>query len=101
MRYWPKSVIANSPLMPPAHAWEAAQAGPERPLSIRGMQACNYVAERTKSFAGDVLTVIDSEDAFLALIYTDYPEFDDWFRLERAGFVATERAFVFCCFSLH
>lgn len=100
MKYWPLSVIAQSPLMHPICMGELHRAYQAPRLSEGTMIACNQVAGHTKPVETP-LVIVHSVDAPMRRIYTEHPEFEDWLRLERGGFVATDDVFVFVIDALH
>ncbi len=93
MRYWPLSVLKESSLMPAAYAWELTRFYQHLP-SRAAFEACLDVARQTPS-AETGLLIIESVNAPMRYVYGDYPEFDDWFRLERAGVFQTEDGYLF------
>lgn len=84
MRYWPLSVIANSPLMPPAYAWEIQRFYYQMP-SEGAFHACMEVVKHTGHVAMPGLTVIESINAPNRFVFTEYPTWEEWSRFERAG----------------
>lgn len=100
MRYWPLSVIAQNPSLHHAHTWELMRAYHTPVLSEGTMMACNHVAAHTKP-CNTPLVIIQSIGAPMRRMYTEPPLLDDWLRLERAGFTATDDHFVFVIDALH
>lgn len=100
MRCWSLSIIANSPLMHPAHAYELTHAYRDPCLSYGAMLACNDVAERTKA-RETPLAIVYSVDVPMGRVYLEYPAFEDWFALERGCFVSEGDMFVFTVAGLH
>jgi hypothetical protein len=91
MRYWPTSVIAQNPTLHPLAVVELMAAGPNKPLSMHAMAACCDVAGHTPTQDTN-LFLIETVGCSFRRMYLDYPDFEDWFRLERGGFVDTEIA---------
>ncbi len=91
-RYWPLSTIARSPLMHPTYAAEVRCATLNLRISDGALYASSDVAMRTVT-GKTPLAIVESTDAPPRRVYTEYPEFDDWFRLERGGFVQSEKGF--------
>jgi hypothetical protein len=86
-KYWPLSEISQSPELHHAHRWELMCA--KRGLLSGGtMSAVARIINLTKPVESP-LAVVHGKDGKMTRIYLDYPEFDAWFKLERAGFVAT------------
>lgn len=94
MRYWPFSVIKNSPLMPPGHAWELSQFYSRRP-SEPAFQACLDVARQTASINAPNLLFVESEGAPLRYIFAGHPTLDEWSRLERSGVHEDRNGYLF------
>lgn len=84
MRYWPLSVLKESPLMHPAHVWELSRFY-KHPPSEPAFYACLEVASRTQPVDTPGLMIIESVDAPNRLVYSRYPGRAEWSRLERAG----------------
>lgn len=99
MRYWPLSEVLRSPVIGP-YAAELVNVGPRHPLSQGAMWACSRATDNIKPWEGQML-MLDSLDTILTPIYANYPEFDEWFALERAGFIMTEKVFIFVLNTLH
>lgn len=100
MRYYPLSVIAQSPLTPPEFAWELSQVYRTAYLSPDAFRACSYVARDTAPL-NTPLVIIESVNAPMRRAYTDFPDFEDWLRLERGGFVMTDDFFGLMIDALH
>lgn len=100
MRYWPLSVIAQSPMLPPVYGPELYRAYYDPRISQGALVACNQVAGHTRPVETP-LVIIHSVGAPMRRVYTEYPEFDDWLRLERGGFIATDDTFGFVIDALH
>lgn len=100
MRYYPLSVVAQSPLLPAVHAYEVAQVYNTACLSQGAMLACNYVISNTVP-CETPLVIVESVGAPMRRIYTEYPDFEDWIRLERGGFVVTDEFFGLMIDALH
>jgi hypothetical protein len=84
-RYWPWSVIVESPLMPAQCVWELKDILKRSP-SRMAYQAVFSVARETTPIDGR-LVVIETTGAPNVRAYADYPEFDEWIRLERCGMI--------------
>jgi hypothetical protein len=91
MRYWPTSVIAQNPALHPAAVVELLTVTNAMRLTPHTMAACCEVAGRTPSRDTN-LFFIETRGCSFRRMYLDYPDFEDWFRLERGGFVDTEIA---------
>lgn len=100
MRYWPLSEICMSPLMHHVHQWELMCAYVEPRMSQGTMIACNQVTAQTPA-RETPMVIIESVNAPNRRVYTSYPEFEDWLRLERAGFVAADGMLYFVIDGLH
>jgi hypothetical protein len=85
VKMWPISIVAESPQMPAAYAWEVRQIY-SRPPSEAAYYACVGVARGTQAIDTG-LVIIESADAPVRRAYLDYPEWDEWLRLERGGVV--------------
>lgn len=83
MRYWQTSLFP--------FAIAELSALPGKALSPRVMSARCDVASRTP-VPDTNLFLIETQGCSFRRVYLDYPEFEDWFRLERGGFVDTEIA---------
>lgn len=88
MRYWPLSVIALSPLLPPVYVPELFRAYQDPRLSQEAVIACNQVMELTPHVETP-LVIVHSVKSPSRRVYLEYPQFEDWMRLERGGFVDT------------
>lgn len=93
MRYWPISLIAQSPLMAPAHGAQVLDLYNRLP-SVPAFEACFDVARHTQH-VGDRLNIIESTDARNHFMYTEMPSYDEWARLERAGVLETVEKHMF------
>lgn len=62
--------------------------------------ACSEAAAHAQPIETPLI-IVHSVGAPMRRIYTGYPEFDDWLRLERGGFVATDDTFGFVIDALH
>lgn len=91
MRYWPTSVVMHNPTLHPFAVVELKAVGPNKPLSYHAMAACCDVASRTPT-PDTNLFLIETPGIGFRRMYLDYPDFEDWLRLERGGFVYTEIA---------
>lgn len=92
MRYWPLSVIVNSPLMAPAYAMELFKVCATQHLSQGAFLACSDVTARTKPVE-TCMAIVESVNAPMRRVYTEYPDFEEWMALERSGFVLDESGF--------
>lgn len=92
MRYWPTSVICNSPLLSGMYAPELHQVERTAHLSHGAFMACGRVAAQTEPVETPLL-IIESVGAPMRRMYATYPEFADWARLERGGFVSNDQGF--------
>ncbi len=84
-KYWPMSVITHSPLMPASHTWELEQIY-SRPLSNAAYNAVFPIVRQTAPIESG-LVIIESIEAPARRVYTEYPVFEDWLRLERGGII--------------
>lgn len=100
MRYWPLSIIRDSPLMAPAYAMELYGAMDAPYISQGALIACNEVSNHTRHIETS-LVIVHGTDAPMRRVYIRYPEFDEWMRLERGGFIATDESFGFVVDALH
>ena len=64
------------------------------------LMACNRVAEHI-AVPDTPMVLIETVGASACRQYLDYPEFEHWFRLERAGFIATHDLFGLVIDTLH
>lgn len=88
MRYWPMSVIATSPLVQhPGFAWELAQVYRTCYLSEPAFRACGDVAAHTPHRNMPGLVILESVDASWRQAFTEYPSYEEWATLERAGVI--------------
>lgn len=92
MRYWPMSVIASSPLLPAPHAAEVSRL-PYRAPSQAAYYACFDVAKHTEPTPTGGLAIIESVDAPGRQVYTEYPSWEEWSRLERTGVIEANGSF--------
>lgn len=86
MKIWPLSVIRESPLMPAAYAWELARFHSVVP-SESAFYACFNVARQTNPVPMQGLVIVESINAPHRFMYTEYPTFDEFVRLERVAAV--------------
>lgn len=100
MRYWPMSVIADSPLMPAPYAFEASQMGRRAP-SEAAYHACFEVARQTRAAPIRGLAFIESVGAPARQAFTEHPSGDDWARLERAAVVDHNGCFFIIIDAMH
>lgn len=94
MKYWPFSVIKDSPLMPPGCAWELSSFYSRRP-SEPTFRACLDVARRTAPMEAPNLLIIESVNAPLRYVYGGYPDWEEWTRLERSGVHQDDNGYLF------
>lgn len=85
MKYWPMSIVKSSPLMPPVFAWELFRVYETCYLSAPAFQACGDVAQQTQPASMPNLAVVESIGAPARQLYTNYPDWEEWSRLERGG----------------
>lgn len=90
MNYWPLSIIKDSPLMPPTYAWELSRVYATCQLSAAGFQACGAVARSTRPVQLSGLVIIETVNGPPRQAFTEYPGWDEWFRLERGGMVEAD-----------
>lgn len=88
MKYWPLSLIAESPLLPPAYFMEVTDAGRTCNMSRGAFLACGDVAMRTAPVDAPNMVVMESPGAPARRVYVRFPECEEWLRLERGGVVA-------------
>lgn len=94
MRYWPFSVIRDSPLMPSGFAWELSLFYNRRP-SEPTFRACLEVARHTTPIDAPNLLVVESEGAPLRYIFAGPPTPEEWLRLERSGVHEDRNGYLF------
>lgn len=94
MRYWPLSVIAQSPLVPPAYALEISMTATRVP-SQGAYYAMVDIARQTAAVDAPNLVIIESTDAPGRRCFTGYPTEAEWLRLERTVFMENEAGFMF------
>lgn len=88
MNYWPLSVIAQSPLAQhPGFAHELSRVYATLCLSPAAFHACGEIARYTTPLKIAHLAVIESTNAAARHVYTDYPDWEEWSRLERGGVI--------------
>lgn len=100
MRYWPLSLLASSPLMPGLYALEIEQVCSRSP-SEAAFYSCFEVARHTEPTPTGGLAIIESEGAPARQVYTEYPSWDAWSRLERAAVIAANGHFFIIIDGLH
>jgi hypothetical protein len=93
MKFWPLSVIAANPLVPPAYAQELRDFNYHMP-SQGAYWVAVEVASRTQPVQAPNLAVIGVVDGSARRIYLDYPNWDEWFYLERST-VIDDNGYVF------
>jgi hypothetical protein len=86
MKYWQTSLFTD-----PDIVTELARVSPTHGISPYTMVTCAEVACRTP-VPKTSLFLIETPGSGFRRFYLDYPDFDDWFRLERGGFVDTKVA---------
>lgn len=91
MRYWQTSLFTSNPTLHPLAVRELAAVGRGKPISPYTMATCCEIASRTPT-PDTNLFLIETQGCSFRRMYLNYPDFDDWFRLERGGFVDTEIA---------
>lgn len=94
MKFWPASVIASSPLVPPGYALEINQLEHRLP-SEGAYRAAVDVARRTRPINAPNMVVIETVEGRARRVYTAFPETDEWLRLERGGMIETNEGFMF------
>lgn len=92
MKYWPLSVLTQSPLINSAYVPELCRVYDTGYMSHGVFNACGAVASQTKPVETP-LVIIESVGAPMRRAYSSMPTFEAWARLERGGFVATEDGF--------
>lgn len=100
MRYWPMSVIADSPLMPPPHSIELRLMNRRAP-SEAAYHACFEVARQTRAAPIHGLAFIESVGAPGRQVFTEHPSGDDWARLERVAVVDHDGYFFIIIDAMH
>jgi hypothetical protein len=101
MNYWPLSMLRESPLMPPEYVWEL-QRFYTHPPSGPVFYACLNVAQNTVPLEMPGLAIVESVGAPNRLIFTEYPNWEQWARLERAGAFQNDAGYLFVMMdSLH
>lgn len=93
-RFWPLSVIQSSPLLPQNYAWELSRFYREVP-SQGAYYAAMEVARRTPALEASHLVVIQSVGTPERRAYKDYPNDDEWSRLERTVVCETDDGCMF------
>lgn len=99
MKYWPMTVLAYSPLLPAAYAPEVQQMTqryvPGAP-SMGAYLACVDVARRTPGIEAPNLAFIEHPGcAMTRRIFLDYPNDEEWLRMERSVLVEDDVGFTF------
>lgn len=88
MNYWPLSVIAQSPLAQhPGFAYELSRLYKTCYLSPAAFMACGDVARQTPVQNMPNLVIVESVGAPARQMYTGYPDWEEWSRLERGGVI--------------
>lgn len=89
MKYWPLSVLAESPLMSPAFVWEfhRALAHQSDRLTPDAVAACGIVARSTAPQEMPSLAVVSSINAPMRRVFIDFPSWVEWHGLERSGVI--------------
>lgn len=101
MKYWPLSMLKASPLMPAVYAHELYNFYRKMP-SEHAFEACLQVARETQPLEMSGLLIIESVNAPLRQTYTEYPTWEEWSRLERAGAYQSSEGYLFMTFeALH
>lgn len=94
MRYWPISMIARSSLLPAAYAPEIARFNVAMP-SEGAFYACFDVARRTPAIDAPNTVVIETIGAPQRCAYVDFPDTDEWLKLERINVMETKDGYLF------
>lgn len=92
-RYWPFSFVAGSPLAPPAYANEI-RAIHSRPPGRGAYLACVDICQQTEPLDTPNLAIIESTDSPWRRMYTSYPGWNEWVRLERGGFLQDDEGLI-------
>lgn len=100
MRYWPISAICSSPLLAPPHAAEMRSLYRRLP-SEAAYYACFDVAKRLEPVPTGGLAVIESIGAPCRQVYTEYPSWEEWSRLERSAVIEANGDFFIMIDGLH
>jgi hypothetical protein len=87
VNYWPLSVIKDSPLMSPAYATELHRVYATLFLSGGAFLACSDVARHTAPRSIPNLALIETIGAPPRQVYTEYPDWEEWFGLERGAVI--------------
>lgn len=82
MRYWPLSTLAASPVMP---SWFLPELlyGPDHMITPAAAHACGHIAMSTPAVVAPKLCMVENEGSYFRRLYTDYPNIEEWLRLER------------------
>lgn len=100
MQYWPISTICSSPLLHPSLADEVRQI--ERGALTQGaLYACGQVARHTMPTEAPRLVTVETVGGPSRHVFLGYPEWDEWFRLERAGMEVQDGMIVLMVDALH
>lgn len=83
MKYWPLSVIAQSPLMLGAYVDEINRFYKTLP-SQGAYYACIDVARHTQPVDAPNMSIVGSIGAPDRRVYVNYPDSAEWLKLERA-----------------
>lgn len=100
MRYWPISTIARSPLLSETFTFEVANMH-RWPPSVEAFHKCFEVARQTAVPAMHGLVFIESTDASPRQVFSEYPSWGDWFRLERAAVIEKNGFYFIVIDTLH
>jgi len=93
MKFWPLSTIVHA-LTPGPYAIEWVHAGSYAP-SPAAYHAAVDAVQRVPGIEAPNLVIIESIGAPARRVYTEYPEFDEWLRLERISFMESDSGFTF------
>ncbi len=87
MKYWRFSTIKNSPLAPPAIAWELYRFPQTRAISRDAADACAVIAHDTRPTESPNMEIVLGTDAPPGLVFLKHPEPSEWHALEPEGVV--------------
>lgn len=94
MKYWPMTVIIQSPLVPPAYAWELQQFYRKIP-SEGAYDAVFDVARKTPPVEAPNTVVVSSVGSPCRRVCLGYPTEAEWLPLERAAVVAGDNGYLY------
>lgn len=87
MKYWPMSVIADSPRMPPRHAIEAREVCHTYSMTAAAAASCSDAASFIAPQDAPNLAIIESAGAPARQVFLRHPGREEWGMLERANLV--------------